>query len=271
MDRDLATRIESHESEAWARCIEATGQVPDDPLAARIDRSLSVPLPALAAVNYGLFNRVIALGVASPTSPGEIDRILDWYATQGQTDVWVEVSPVSRPANLADLLASRGFVDTGQRQAKVWREATVMPTTDSPVVLELTPADREAFAAVNVAAWATPAALGAWFAATLGTPGFRHFGVREGDRIVAVGAMYVTSGMAWLGFGATVPDFRGRGMQTALFARRINEAVAMSCDLIHTETAADTPAHPNPSLHNMLRVGFTPLYDKVVFSLTRTA
>lgn len=271
MDRDMAIRIESHESGVWARCVEATGEVSGDPLAARVDRSLSVPLPALTAVNFGLFNRVIGLGVSSPTSPAEIDRIFDWYASQGQTDIWVEVSPASHPENLAELLAARGLVDTGRRQAKVWRKATAMSTTDSPVVVELTPADREAFAAVNVAAWATPAALGAWFGATLGTPGFRHFGVREGDRLVAVGAMCVTSSTAWLGFGATLPEYRGRGMQTAIFIRRINEAVAMSCDVVHTETAADTPAHPNPSLHNMLRVGFTTIYYKVVFSPARAA
>ena len=78
--------------------------------------------------------------------------------------------------------------------------------------------------------------------------------------------MYVTRGTAWLGFGATLPEHRGRGLQSATFARRINEAVAMGCDLIHTETAADAPDQPNPSLHNMFRAGFHQIYEKAFFA-----
>jgi GNAT superfamily N-acetyltransferase len=267
VERDLAIKIETHESEAWARCVEATGAMPDDPLAARVNRTLSVPLPALTAVDFGLFNRVIGLGIASPTSPGEIDQIADWYGAQHQSQFWVEVSPAARPDDLAALLTAHGLVDTGQRQAKVWREAApIRLEQSSPTAIELGPNDRDAFAAVNIAAWGTPGALGAWFGATVGTPGFRHFGVREEGQIVSTGAMFVTDDVAWLGFGATLPEYRGRGFQGNTFARRINEAVAMGCSLIHTETGADTPEHPNASLHNMLRLGFTRIYEKAFFA-----
>jgi hypothetical protein len=56
-------------------------------------------------------------------------------------------------------------------------------------------------------------------------------------------------GAAWLGFGATLPSHRGRGMQSATFARRISAAAEMGCDLVHTET---TSSPTNPSFRNLL-------------------
>ena len=69
-------------------------------------------------------------------------------------------------------------------------------------------------------------------------------------------------------FGATLPANRGRGMQTALLARRIHEAAVLGCRWVHTETAAHTRAAHNPSLSNMLRTGFDNPYDKVWWAPT---
>jgi GNAT superfamily N-acetyltransferase len=269
VDAETAIWVESHEAEVWSRLVAATGEVPGDPLAARVNRSLSVPLPALTIVNFGLFNRVIGLGVASPTSPAELDHIIDWYGTQGQTDYWIEVTPASLPVDLADLLVARGLADTGRRQSKVCRRPASLPVDRSVEVVELAAADRENFAAVNVAAWVAPGMLAAWFGATFGADGFRHFGVRDGDRLVATGAMFVSGSTAWVGFGATLPGFRRRGLQTALLSHRVTEAAAMGCDLVHAETSADTVEHPNSSLHNLLRLGFTQIYEKAFFAPAR--
>jgi GNAT superfamily N-acetyltransferase len=107
-----------------------------------------------------------------------------------------------------------------------------------------------------------PAFLAVWFGATLFADGFRHFGVRHDGRIVATGAMYVAESIAWLGFGATLPEHRGRGLQTALLARRVHEAAALDCHLVHSETAAHTAEEHNPSLANMVATGFEIAYEK---------
>jgi hypothetical protein len=40
-------------------------------------------------------------------------------------------------------------------------------------------------------------------------------------------------------------------------------ARALGCRMIAVETAADTPEKPNPSTHNLRRLGFELLYERV--------
>jgi len=262
MERDIAADVEVHESQAWAACIDATSVVAGNPLGATVDRSGPVPLPVITAVNYGLFNRVIGLGVVAPVDAAEVSRIREWYADRKQTDYVLEVAPGARPDDVGGILAAQGLVASATRQAKVWRTPAEVAVPEGVVVRELTTDDREAFAAVNVAAWGVPPMMGTWFGATLGADGFRHFGVLADGEVVSVGAMYVTGDLAWLGFGATVPSHRGQGMQTATFARRITAAREMGCAVVHTET---TSSPTNPSLRNMLKLGFEHAYDKEFF------
>ncbi len=66
--------------------------------------------------------------------------------------------------------------------------------------------------------------------------------------------MFVTEGVAWLGFGATREAARGRGGQSALFATRLREARDQGCRWAITETGEETPEEPvNHSYRNMLR------------------
>lgn len=266
---DVAARVEVHEADMWARMVAATGEVEGDPLGAQVDRTGPTPLFALTALNAPLFNRVVSLGVAEPADDVEVDRVLAWFTARGQSRFWVEVTPVARPSTLRESLATRGLVDSGGRMAKTWRHLEETPVAPSLAIEELTIADREDFAAVNVAAWEVPPVLAPWFGATVGVDGFRHFGVRHVDgRIVSTGSMFVRDGVAWLGYGATYPEFRGRGYQTALLAHRVREAARVGCEIAHSETRQDaaTPGEPNPSLHNMLRTGFEILYDKEIWT-----
>lgn len=263
---DAGQRIERHEADMWARMVAATADAPGDPLRAVVDRSGPVPLFALTAINVPLFNRVVSLGVGEPADDGELDRVVGWFAGHGQTRFWVEVTPVARPDDLRERLAARGLADTGARMAKTCCVPHAIEPDPSIVIEELTIADREGFAACNAAAWGVPDMLLPWFAATVGVEGFRHFGVREDGRVVSTGTLFVHEGLAWLGYGATYPECRGRGYQTALLAHRLREAWRLGCDLAHSETAEDTPEEPNPSLHNMHRVGLATLYDKEIWA-----
>ena len=77
---------------------------------------------------------------------------------------------------------------------------------------------------------------------------------------MSAGATFVTADVAWLGFGATLESHRGRGGQSAMFARRLADARIAGCRLAITETGEDTPEEPNPSYRNMLRAGFELAY-----------
>jgi GNAT superfamily N-acetyltransferase len=262
MDVGLAREVEAHEAKAWSACVAATAEAHGNPLLASVDVVAGVPVPALGAVDFGLFNRVIGLGVDVPVTDALVGGIAASYADRAQTSYVLEVTPVTEPGDAAARLEARGLVDTGSRQAKCWQEPVFYDEDGMDVVSVLGPDDADEFAQVNMLAWGTPPFLAIWFGATLFADSFRHFGVRVDGRLVATGAMYVSDGLAWLGFGATLPEHQGRGMQTALLARRIHEAAVLGCRWVHTETAAHTPEQHNPSLSNMLRTGFDNPYDK---------
>jgi GNAT superfamily N-acetyltransferase len=57
--------------------------------------------------------------------------------------------------------------------------------------------------------------------------------------------------------GATLPEYRRRGAQTALLAARIAAAAAADCTVLATETGESIAGEPNPSLANIRRAGFT--------------
>lgn len=61
---------------------------------------------------------------------------------------------------------------------------------------------------------------------------------------------------------ATLAEARGRGAQSALMRVRVEEARRRGCRWIGTETGAESVDSPNPSLHNMRRLGFTELYER---------
>lgn len=61
-------------------------------------------------------------------------------------------------------------------------------------------------------------------------------------REVATGSMLVTGNLAMLGLDATLPDFRGRGCQSALITRRMVDATQAGCDTIAAEVWDGHPA-----------------------------
>ena len=118
----------------------------------------------------------------------------------------------------------------------------------------------EDFARIVVAAFEFDPTLAPFAWAPMGRPGWSHYLGFDGADAVAAGALFVTADVAWLGYGATLESHRGRGGQSALFARRLADARIAGCRLAITETGEDTPEEPNPSYRNMLRAGFELAY-----------
>ena len=82
----------------------------------------------------------------------------------------------------------------------------------------------------------------------------------DGDRPAATGIFFYKDNIAYCGYGATHRDFRGRGFQGAILARRINDAIKMGANILYTETGEAVPGDPQHSYTNILRYGFTEYY-----------
>ena len=214
----------------------------------------SIPVIAL--------NRVMGIGVERPLSPALLGEIRDFYRMAGCPRWFVEWSTVARTENGADLLAEHG----GQRGGGAVKLAgevsgmTVSAPASTLTVVEIGTESAGVFAAIVGPGLSVPAAGVPGILAPIGHEGWHYYLALDGERPIAGAALFHSGAAAWLGLCATVPEARGRGAQTALLARRIDDARRAGCDVITAETHPETEARGNPSLRNMRRAGFTVEY-----------
>ena len=262
LDPWVAYWCERSEALAYADIVSAMAEDPDNPLEAGLGRAGSVGLPVVGALGYSLFDRVIGLGVDGPASDADLDAIDGFYRDHAGGEWAISLAPQALPADLPDRLLARGY-RRSRDWPKVWRSTAEPPAIPTDLrIEEIARESADDFARVNIAAWGVPDVMTAWFVATVGRPGWHHYLGFDGAEAVAAGAMRISDDVAWLGFGATVPEHRGRGGQGAIFARRIADAGALGCRFAITETGPDTPEAPNPSFHNMIRAGFAVAYTR---------
>jgi hypothetical protein len=219
-------------------------------------------------------NRVIGLGLRAPLRECELDEIIAEYSAAGVERFIVQWSPSAEPSNAPDWFASRGFTLLSRRMAKVYRRADTMCVHQQDpqlVVEEIGPQDAETFERVVAAPLGVPEGLEAGIRSTIGLPGWRFYLVRDGDRPIAGAALYVRGRLAWLGLGATVEGDRRRGAQSALFARRVQDAASDGCEWVSADTLAETTERPSQSFRNMCRAGFATFYERPNFLLDLSA
>ena len=214
------------------------------------------PVPVVAALDFGLVNRVIGLGIASAVSDETVEAIRSVYEARRQSNWTISASPLAEQADLRGTLERHGMRHASD-VAKVVRSTQKPPMAETSLRIEAVGARyADQFASVAVAGFGVSESFSSWFRGTFGRPGWRHYIAFDNLDAVATGALYVDGDLGWLSFGATLPSHRNRGGQTAIMARRIRDAAALGCRFVHTETGAETAAQPNPSYRNMLRNGF---------------
>ncbi|MEZ5668091.1 MAG: GNAT family N-acetyltransferase [Alphaproteobacteria bacterium] len=214
-------------------------------------------LLSLAAVPDPLFNRAFGLGIAAPATEDDLDAILAHYARVGAARWWLQPSPAARPDRLAAWLAARGLAPVQRIWAKFAHGGGPQPAAETDLRVEEVGPDRAGdFAGAAQRGFGAPPPFQAWLAALVGRPGWHCYCAYDGAQPVAAGALLLSADGAWLGIGATVPEARRRGAQSALLARRVADARAHGAQAIVTETGQPLPGEPGPSYANIGRAGF---------------
>jgi hypothetical protein len=261
---------------------------PDDPALARLcldaeiasmrERTAGAPARLVAelglrceAVNGGTafiaarlphptLNRVTGFGLDHPLDEATLDRTIALYPHRGFS---IQPGPLARPPGLSGWLAARGF--TVNFHWLIWARDAQPPPDEPATGLELRRLESQhapEFAALVCTAYSNPTRLAPLHAAGVGRPRWHHWGAFDGDRLVSAGILYVRGEVGRLFTAGTLPTHRGRGAQGALLVRRMREACALGCRWVTAETADDLPAKPNPSVHNLDRLGFRLLYRR---------
>jgi GNAT superfamily N-acetyltransferase len=197
---------------------------------------------ALRRLDSRMFNRVLNLSSTEP-----LEEIAAYY---GETPWWVSDSHGVGPE-----LEEQGFVrDYGSM--KFSRGVGPREARSDLDVRLAGPEHAGDFARVVAEGYGLPEWTMPLAANVAGRAGWSCYIAYDGEQPAGAGALFLDGNVAWLGFAATLPRYRGRGAQSAILAARIEDARKQGCSTVVTETGELEEGRPSSSYRNILRAGF---------------
>ena len=202
-------------------------------------------------------NGTSGVGILEPATEILIDELIAFFRGAG-CDFGIGVNPASQPENLAQWLLERSFA-AGGRLPILYRSAANPPPFATEYRIERIGPERAALWESIFARMYVPY-LGKWQAAMTGWEGRFHYLVYDGETPIAVSQMSATNGVAFPHFSGVLPEYRGRGIQRALIARRIQDAADFGCEWLSSTADEDRPDAPDYSMRNLRAAGFETLH-----------
>ncbi|WP_438306734.1 N-acetyltransferase family protein (plasmid) [Streptomyces sp. HUAS TT11] len=216
------------------------------------------------------FNRAGGFGSGGPLKADALAQVCDFYRKQGISQGSFMIAPSLLPPDWASTVARLKLTD-GRRYVKLGCDIqSALSATDGIAALApglrvglVEPHQANEWGAVMMAAFGfSLPGMTDVAASCVSNSDWRPYAVWDGDRIIAVGSLFINGECANMFGAATLPSSRGRGAQSALLTIRARAAEAAGCRWLVAETGAENPGEHNTSLHNMLRAGFEPLYER---------
>ena len=205
-------------------------------------------------------NRIVGLGVETPATREQLTRLIEIARQRGTKRLFLQIAPSHAPQDLESWIEAEGG-KKHNRWVRLWRNISHPPEVNTDLeIRQLSAKDALRSGEIVAESFGMPIELAPWLASIIGQAGWTHYGAFDGAKLVSSAAIYLSGNVGWLGFAATLADYRGRGAQGALIQRRIDYAREHGCDSVVVETAEQTPEHAAPSYRNMLRFGFTEAY-----------
>jgi GNAT superfamily N-acetyltransferase len=261
LDLELAQEIELAEAEAAVSCAQQiiAMQTPTEGAVERIAGGYAVYCGAGNPVT-----QAVGLGLHGPVSAEEFDKLEAFYFSRNET-VRVETCPLADPT-LFEHYKSRNYY------VSEFSNVMVRPVADGerpslPVGLELRLARPD-----ELDLWVMTVAQGfaenypvthellsvmKMFAMGKGTECYL---ARIEGRVVGGATLALRGRIAGLFGASTLPEFRKRGVQTALLHLRLRRAAETGCTL-----AMSLALPGSHSQRNITRLGFNTLYTRVKF------
>jgi len=206
--------------------------------------------------------RAVGLGMRGPITAADVDQVEQFFAAH-DLPVEVDLCPHADPS-LHELLQARGYGVMRFLNVHV-RPLTAadrdVPHVQNIAVTPLDASDEDAWirAMIDDTAGTRPADDVGVMLAHMGfnKPHAKYFVASVSGELAGGGAMVMRDGAAILFSASTHPQFRKRGVQTALLAHRLDVAAHAGCDLAMVLT---TPG--SASDRNVQRSGFRVAYTK---------
>ncbi len=262
VDLEFARRLEMAEM-IFPDCEAALrAYSPSDPIASL---TIAGGIGFFGGLNYPA-NQMVGLGLYGEVTAAQLDEVEEFFRSRG-VPATVVLSPLAHES-LRALLGERGYGIAEFNTVLIRRVDPKEPLTLPPdVVVERVTRETEM-------PWMSAIAKGfeqdivvaeSVFGGFAALPGAMAFLARIGDTVVGgCGGRIIPQARIAAFFGtATLPEYRGRGVQSALIAKRLHEAGLAGCEYAVVST------HPGSgSQRNMERRGFRVAYTKAVMMRT---
>jgi GNAT superfamily N-acetyltransferase len=263
LDLELAREIELAESQAAVGCAEMMKTV--QPMTVGAFEAIAGGYAVYCGANNPV-TQAVALGLSGPVSADEFDRLEAFYFGRNEP-VRVETCPLADATLLAHFKERRYHVSefSNVMVRPVRNGVTSWP--EAPPGLEIRQVSRE-----EIDLWVLTVAQGfaenypitqkllsvmKMFALGKNTECY----VASFDGRIAGGATLAIRGRIAGLFGAsTLPEFRRRGVQTALLHARLRRATEADCELVMSLAQPESA-----SQRNITRQGLQTLYTRVKF------
>jgi GNAT superfamily N-acetyltransferase len=262
---DLAARIDRAEARLCASIAETVGRRAPDLRSAVYDIAGG---KAVFAGPHSPTNKMIGVGFAGLPSDAELDRVEREFADRGAA-LQAEVSTLADP-DLHGQLARRGYEPRGFENV-LGHPLVNAAALDGAILVEpAQPATLPLLMEVLVTAFSTPDIGGVGgdelppadairdaLMRTMSASGFEGFAARIGGEIAGAAVFRIDGDVAQFSGAGTLPQFRRRGVQTALLRARLRRARKAGCAVA---VVCTQPA--SKSQQNVQREGFALLYAR---------
>jgi len=227
--------------------LQVVERIPGNPVGVAY-RQLGDEVTAVMARHLPHFNNVTGL---RPGLEHHIAPLVEWYR-EADAETKFEVVPGLYDEALGRELARLGYFQADFHTSLICEPRVDADAGDTGVEQVTTAEVMEDFLDAYIAGRQIPDGDG--FKANvrpwIGEPGWRLYLARVDGRPAAAGILYLLDGVGYCADAATDPDFRGRGLQSALLRRRIADASRSGVDFVCSGADYLSTSH-----RNMERVG----------------
>jgi len=260
VDLQFARRLEMAEM-IFPDCVEAFLRYsPSDPVEAL---HVAGGIAFFGGVGYPA-NQMVGMGLYGEVKAGDLDRVEEFFRSRKVAST-VVLSPLAHESMRA-MLGERGYGIAEFNSVLIRRIRAEEPFAVPPgiAIERVTPETLQPWMRVLAAGFAQDiVVLESVFGGFAALPGALPFLARIDEKVVGgCGGRTIAEARIAALFGtATLPEYRCRGVQTALIAQRLHEAAKAGCEYAVVST------HPGSgSQRNMERRGFRLAYTKAVMT-----
>nr|WP_275984127.1 GNAT family N-acetyltransferase [Paenibacillus hamazuiensis] len=262
IDTDLAKRLERSELEYITSRISSIGERSGNPEGVEIRKFGGATAFYTKTMPWRSFNGVVGL---TPDDIDQIGGIAEFYRER-QRSFEIAVNPCSASPELLKALAACGLYQKAFHSVLYGPPSRDMSPLPEHVRIDEVTDEREfgQYAEIHCVGFGMSADHKHHFVnnniGLLHRPGWKFFLARIQETPAAVGVMLISGGIASFTLAATAPEFRRRGLHTALLHRRMHEAHLAGCELVTAQAGFGST-----SQNNMERTGMQMAWTRAVW------